>query len=234
MALKHIPLDTMITRSKPWFDPTSAAHKLLMKIATVQVFLAQTLRPCVEALEQLPRGRANELAALTEALTVLDQAHDDTAKGTKLVLDGLALLATDPARRAQLQALVTWLFPKGLRAAVSSAYTVEAGVGVRLSNELTDARAEALAALPLPASEGGDLLTTVKRWITLAAQLGDAEAQRSAAARDPQAPSPQAVRDARMAWVNAVKTLKLLVKQSKPSREDWDTIFGDLERDERA
>jgi hypothetical protein len=225
----------MITRSRLWLDPTSGAHKLLVQIATVQVFLTQTLKPCVEALEQVPRGSGgSEVAALTQALTRLDRAHDDTAKGTKLVLEGLALLATDPARRKLLEELTSWLFPKGLKAAVSTPYSAEAGAGVRLSNELTDERAQTLATLPLPASEGGDLLATVKRWIALAAQIGEAEARRNATAREPQAPTRQAIHSARMAWVNAVKTLKLLVKQSKPSREDWNTIFGDLERDERS
>lgn len=235
MALRHIPLDTMITRSKPWLDPQSSAHALLAEIPAAQAHLVHTLQPCVEALAHLPRAaEPDAVAPLTEALSVLDRAHDDTAKGVKRVLEGLALLATDPARREHMEGLAALLFPRGLKASTSTTYAAEAGAGVRLSNDLTDERAQALAALPLPAPEGGDLLAAVRRWIALAAQLGEVEAQRAATARDRTEPTRQEVLSARLAWVNAVKTLKLLVKQAKPSREGWAAIFGDLERDERA
>ena len=235
MALKDFSLEQMIDSSRIWFDPKTEAHKALYRIDAAKGFLV-VMEGRHQVLLQVPRAESEQtIQRLTLLLSDANTRHANLGRGLHKNLESLRELATSPKREALYRDLLDLLFPNGLKAAIQSDFTAEAGAGALLAQRLDAPTREILRAIPLPADEGGHLEAVTDQWVAAAADLGSLERQRSTTerAKNPDA-KPINVRAEMFAWLNAVKTLKNIVKQAGVSQETWDTIFGDLENEERS
>ena len=163
-----------------------------------------------------------------------DMRHDNTIRGSHMVLTGLSLLTEDIAERAQLLSLLTFLLPDGLLA-VQKTYRGEAGAAELLTRRLTEepARAAQVDAMVLPIGGGTPLRTFVDRWTGEAARLGSIDDERVALiASAPGAATvvtPAEARAARYDWISQVRAMLAVAKAIKLSPEAYRTIFGNLE-----
>jgi hypothetical protein len=243
MSIQNLSPEKMIEHTRRWTTATEPAGKILTEISAVAPALEE-LRAVQTQLtapqqESAPAVSAEE-QALTEALATFDDGFDHRVRGIHWIIKGLAELAQTAEMSQQLTDLNNKLFPKGLDTTQLS-YRDEAGVGPILSQQLANPQTQAtLRGVTLPDS-AKTLADICDEVVTLAQQLGSADAQREQLRqqRAPKAPAPAATPDAappalsqiKRRWVRAVKLLRQLVALSKLPTQTVDLLFLTLDQD---
>jgi hypothetical protein len=210
MAAKDLSIESMLAISTGWID-AARDRKLLEAIP-----LCQPIVPLVEAahhnlLAIRTAGDTSaadaELAALKDRAAAQDGRHDRKARGTYLVLSGLAEVAEDADLAAALLALRDRLLPRGLGTTTMS-YADEVG-HAQVVKKLLDAPTR--AALEKVKTLGGRTLDDeVGAWVAAGEALATIEAERTRKerARDAAAvPSAGDALRARNAWIRAANAL---------------------------
>ena len=231
--MNGLTTEEMIQISSGWTTPGTMRDAILGKPA-----LAAML-PSVEAAHAGLSGVVPDVdaPARLKQLTITgaagDLRHDNSMRGSHMLLTALSILTEDAEEEAELLALQNFVLPDGLQG-TQKTYRGEAGAAELLTRRLVEepARAEQLSAMVLPIGGGTPLRTFVDRWISEANRLGVIEDERVAlVAATPTAKvvSPAAARAARTEWMNQVRALLAVATAIKLAPETHKTIFGGLE-----
>ena len=222
----------MIQVSTDWVAPGTTRDAVLAQPA-----LAGML-PSVETAHQGLRRVAPDTELPVRLKTLSDEgferdlSHDDTIRGTHTVVTGLSILATDPAEKAQLLALLDFMLPEGLQA-VRKTYRGEAGEAALLTERMAEQpeKAAQLSALVLPIGGGTPLRTFVDRWIADATRLGAIDSERAtlSSATDGPIVTPAEARSARLVWMKQVRAMLAVADAVNLSEAAHQSIFGNLE-----
>ncbi len=178
MSLKDLTTPTFISVLDAWLDPK---HELglvqgLGRASTLQPDLTSA-RDGLKATHAVSGKVPMDLARLQEKAGVLDRRHDRKARGLDKVLDGLAEMTDDDVLAGTLQAARGELLgPLGLSVILTS-YTDEATSAKLADTRLSDASKQAFKDVTI-----GDqsVAKWVKDWQSVARQLGEADAEKTA------------------------------------------------------
>lgn len=212
LALKLLSTQAMIAYGRALLDPGQLrplleAHPttsaMIDKVAAVMAVLDD-----VSASLQIPELEA--VATIRAELQRVDAQHDRKARGTFLVLSGLAELEDDDAVSDEYLKLRKLLFPRDL-GFVNLSYHEEAGnaEGVQEVLAKDPSLAPLLTEIQLP--HGRSAWTGVQEWIEAGKLLGKLELERvgleQRASERTGMPSPSDVAAARSSWVRVIRAL---------------------------
>ena len=179
MSLKDLTTPTFISILDAWLDPKRELGliKALGRASTLEPDLTSA-RDGLQSTHAASGNAPPELAKLQEKARLLDRKHDRKARGLDKLLDGLSEITDDEVLASQLQeARGELLGPLGLSVILTS-HMDEAA-----SAKLADARMSDTTKQVFKDVTIGDksVAKWVKDWQGVAKQLGEADAEKTAA-----------------------------------------------------
>lgn len=225
MALKRLYTGEMVSLSGPWTQPDHPDRALLTSIPATAALLPQLDQAHANLLSKQVRPEGlPRLSVIGKAQKRIDERHDDVIRGLYNLLQALAFLTSDPDVEMRLHHLLVVLLPEGLDAVIKT-YRDEAGQAALLESRLSPDEVSLLKRIKTLEGSAWD---SVREWMSLAAQLGALEDERSGIKEAP-GPAPADVVVARNAWIrtiNAMRTVLDLISPDEPGVERiLDRIF---------
>lgn len=205
MALKRMRTEEMVAVTSTWVDEAHPDRQAIAQEPALASLLPQVDRAHEGLLVTHDAGpNAVRLKQIQEEQKALDVEHDDVLRGIWAYLWALIYFARTREERQSFLRLTALLLPEGLTAVIKS-YREEAGQAELAGSRLTDADRALLQTLVLP--DGRTLLDVVNQWLSLGAQLGALDRERSGDLTDDRPTQAEAVL-ARNQWIRTVQTVQ--------------------------
>jgi hypothetical protein len=225
----------MVTVSAPWVDPqrdlpTLEAQELLVGPARVITVAHRKLL----TLQRQESVSSERVAELTAELTRLDAQHDRMARGVYNVLDAGVDLADDAQQTARFEGTRDTLFPEGLQI-TQATYRAQAGAAQQVKERLTEQDRDFLASQVFA---GRPLVEVVDAWLDTALLMGRRVDERARLADDesddPNAVGRDDLRDARLEWIRATKSLLTMLEFTDLDEEQRHDLLASLREAEET
>lgn len=229
MNLRDLSVEEMVTVSAVLLDadgdllPILRGHELLVGPTSV----IQRAHARLLTVQQQAGSNERRVRELTETMTRLDGRHDRKARGVHKVLEGGYDLAQDEREEQIFQDLKETLFPNGLSITQRS-YREQAGTAKRVQERLTDEDRERLRVTTIGSRP---LLESVEEWLDTGQRIARLEAERARLQQDDSddAVSAGEVRDARLFWIRAVKSLVTMIDFTDLDDSDKRALLANIE-----
>jgi hypothetical protein len=225
LVLKYFSVAEMLSATRDWVSPGHRKHLLLSAIPEVAPQLVRLSQLLGLLLKTQPTVDYNQ-GSRSQALSALDQQHDNLVRGLSHFTLAMKYLATTAEESAAWDTANRMLLPEGLAVIVRS-YADEAGQAeltmARLTPEMK-ARFKATA-LTTPAGKT-TLLAEIERYQAVATELGQAAL---AHLQDVGGPTRQELLDLRNQWIRVVNALLSNLEMIGPSPEVEREILAPLE-----
>lgn len=217
MALKRLRTEEMVTITSTMVDSEHPDYQAMVAVPG--------LAPLIPEIERSHDGlyttyfhgpgavRRKEIQSQQK---VLDDEHDDLARGLWAYCWAMVYFARTDAERQVFHRLLALLLPDGL-AVVKKSYREEAGQVDLVQRQLGDEDRIQLATMALP--DGRTLLDVVTQWLSLGVQLGALDRERAGEVADG-TPTPADALAARNRWIRtmqAVREVAALVATDNPA-----------------
>ena len=221
MNLRNLTDEEMLSVSAVLLEETGEiypvihGHELLAGPTKVIARIHQELL----TVRQQVGSIAKKVRELTDEMTRLDGHHDSRARGAYRYLEAAAELADTAAQEEEYTVLIETLFPEGL-AITQRSYRQQSGTAKRVRKRITGEQRAKLEGLSV---DEKSLWDVVEDWLETATTIARLEARRAElqSSDNDDAVSAQELRQARLQWIRAIRTLVDMMD------------FTDLEEDDR-